>query len=103
MSASSIPLALVGPSDVHYGFWYSYGTALPKGPMLTVSTFWFKFIGAAIALFTSLTLSKAAGLLDFFMFRRVFERSKHSLGESQCAAIVANNSSPFDTLINCLD
>jgi hypothetical protein len=98
MAASSVSLALTGPAQVYHGFWHSHGTALPSGPMLTVSTFWFKFISAGIALLIAAVLARFWRFLGAVIFYFTFEEKEISADESQNYALVVNSKAALGAL-----
>jgi hypothetical protein len=104
MAASSVSFALSGPPNVFYGFWRSYGTSsLPPGPMLTVSAFWFNFIGAGIALLIAFVLSRLWRIFCALFFYFTFtddETRRCSVEESQSHALLVNTKAPFSALIS---
>lgn len=103
MATSSIALALADAINIYHGFWYSHGSSLPKGPMLTLSTFWFTFISSCITLYLAWALSRIWCISSALMFHSVFKKTKHSLQESQCATLIVNSKSPLDVLFDCVN
>jgi hypothetical protein len=92
MASSPVTVALLnsGSADVHHGFWYSYGTILPKGQMLTLSSSRFTLMDSALTLLIGWALSRLWRIFDVIMFCVIIKRTKHSLHESQCATLVVN-------------
>ena len=92
MASSPVTVALLnsGSADVHHGFWYSYGTILPKGQMLTLSSSRFTLMDSALTLLIGWALSRLWRIFNVIMFCMIIKRTKHSLHESQCATLVVN-------------
>src|ERR1700722_11669545 len=99
MSASYVASPLAQSPKILHGFWHSLGTTLPKGAMLTVNQFQFTVLSSGITLLASWVLSRLWRILSFLLFRNIFERSKSSLKESQCAALIVNSNAAFDALL----
>lgn len=78
------------------GFWRSHGPHLPKGPMLTVSAFWFTFLSSGIALLLGWAISRLWRFLEVLVFRIVLKKSKKSLDQSQCAVLLVNTKAPLE-------
>jgi hypothetical protein len=100
--ASLVTFALAGTPNVHHGFWYSFGASLPKGPMLTVSTFHFTIISSGVALFTGWAASRTWRILDALIFRNIFEQTKSSLYESQFATLIVNSNAALGAFMDSL-
>jgi hypothetical protein len=64
--------------------------------MLTLSTFWFTFISSAITLYLAWALSRNWRIVGVLIFCNIFEKTRYSLEESQCASLVVNSKSPLD-------
>jgi len=102
MSFSSVSLALLDYPNVWQGFWHSHGALLPKGPMLTVSAFWFTFLSSGIALLLGWAISRLWRLLEVLVFRIVLKKSKKSLNQSQCAVLLVNTKAPLDAFFTSI-
>jgi len=96
MSFSSVSLALLDYPNVWQGLWHSHGAHLPKGPMLTVSAFWFMFLSSGIALLLGWAISRLWRFLEVLVFRIALKKSKKSLNQSQCAVLLVNTKAPLD-------
>jgi hypothetical protein len=81
---------VVEAPHLYHVFWYSYGTSLPKGPIVTVRTTIFVFVTSAIALFVAWVAPRVWRILDALV---ICERTKASMQESQCS--LAPDASPF--------
>ena len=95
---SPVSISLVDNPPIYHGFWHSYGSSFPPGPVLTVNTKIFAFITSAASLLTAWVISRLWGIIDALIFKSIYERTKTSLQESQCAALLINNSAPLSAL-----
>jgi hypothetical protein len=100
MATSAVALSLVDSAKVYYGFWRSQGTALPKGPFVTLSTLWYTFLSSAIALYAAWALYRASRIFDVLLFRSIYTRTRISLEESQCAVLVVNSKAALDAFLS---
>ena len=98
-TSSSNTLGLIDAPRIYHGFWHSYGTSLPQGPVLTVSTTVSTFLASGIALYTAWVLSRVWRILDVLIFKSIHDRSKKSLQESQYSALVVNSNAPLDAFL----
>ena len=71
----------------------------PKGPVLTITTTVSTFLTSGLALYSAWVLSRVWCILDVLIFKSMCDRTKMSLAESQCAALLVNSNSPFGTLL----
>ena len=94
-SVSSVTLTLVDKPPIYYGFWHSYGSSFPPGPVLTTTTSVFALATSALALFIAWVASRLWCIIDVLIFRSIYERTKTSLEESQCAALLVNSTAPL--------
>ena len=95
---SHVSISLVNNPPIYHGFWHSYGSSFPAGPVLTVNTKIFAFTTSAASLLTAWVISRLWGIIEAVIFKSIYERTKTSLEESQCAALLVNNSAPISTL-----
>ena len=95
---SPVTISLVDNPPIYHGFWHSYGSSFPPGPVLTVSTTVFAFTTSAASLLTAWVISRLWAIIDVLIFKSIYERTRTSLEESQCAALLVNNSAPLSTL-----
>ena len=81
---------------IFHGFWISHGTtAFPPGLALTVTTQMYAFLTAGTALFAAWVASRAWRILSVIIFGSIYKRTKASLEESQCAALLVNSEAPL--------
>jgi hypothetical protein len=99
---SSIPLSLTGTPKFHLGFWHSYGTTLPAGPMLTIATFWFKFISAGVALLIAWVLTRLWRSLSSLIFYITFHPTRNSVQDSQSSVLLVNSEKASSALFASL-
>jgi hypothetical protein len=99
MSTPPVIALLSSSPNVPQTFWYSRGTALPQGHLLTVNTFWSNFINVAVGGLVAWSLSRLWRITCALVFRVTF-RERLSWEEGQNVALLVNSKSALEAGID---
>ncbi|PVF94019.1 hypothetical protein CPB86DRAFT_818327 [Serendipita vermifera] len=101
MSTFSLSLSLVGPPALRSGFWYSFGSVLPQGHMLTLNNFMFQNLTLAVGLLVGWAASRLwrIGCVALFYFSHT---PQPSWEQSQNDVFIVNCKSALEGCIGSL-
>src|ERR1700733_13349422 len=95
MVSSDVLTTLSGQPRIAQGLWYSQGSVLPKGHMLTLTTFWLNFINLALGGLIAWSLSRLWRIACATLFQAVYNE-RPSWEESQNFALIVNSKTALE-------
>ncbi|PVF91428.1 hypothetical protein CPB86DRAFT_820491, partial [Serendipita vermifera] len=95
MSTFSVSLSLSGPPTVRSGFWYSEGSVLPRGHMLTLSNFMAQYLSLALGALVGWAVSRLWRIGCVVLFYLSYT-PQPSWEQSQNNVFIVNSRSALD-------